>query len=82
LRRKLRVNESARERDQSAERPGGKNQNCGRHLLRDHVRINENPRADDAAHDDHRGIEQTEAAHQVCFRRRDRGHYFSGAVFF
>ena len=32
------------------------------HLLRDDVRVGEDARADDPAHDDHRGVEKAEPA--------------------
>src|SRR5438874_2564111 len=41
----------------SVKSASAENQNCGGNLLRHDVRIDENPRADDAAHDDHRGVE-------------------------
>jgi hypothetical protein len=36
-------------------------------FLRDNIRIGEDARADDAAHHDHGGVEQTEAARKTCF---------------
>ena len=39
------------------------------HLLRDHIRIDEDSRADDAAHHDHGGVEEPELAAQLGSRQ-------------
>ena len=61
-RRQLGVNESARERDQPARDPGPEDQRRSMDPLRDDVGIDENPRADYAAHHRHRGPEKAELA--------------------
>ena len=61
-RRELRIDERAHERDQAARGPHAEDQRRGVHVLRDHGRIDEDARADDAAHDQHGRVERAEAA--------------------
>jgi hypothetical protein len=56
------VYRSSRESDHSTENPDAQNQRGSVYLTSYHRRINENSGADDAAHDDHRRVEQAEAA--------------------
>ncbi len=60
----LRVNEGSGECDQPAQRPGEQDQRRRVHLARNHVGVDENAGADNAAHDDHGGVEQAQAARQ------------------
>ncbi len=58
--RKFSVDEGARKCNHTPDNPHSQNQGRAMHLARDHVRIHEDARADDAAHHDHRGIEQSQ----------------------
>ena len=58
-RRKLGVNERADQRDQSAHQPGSENERRWVDISGDDCWIYKNSRADNAAHHDHGGIEQT-----------------------
>ena len=56
----LGIDERAGQRDGAAHGPRAQNQERRVDLLRDYVGIDENPRADDASHDEHGGVEQSE----------------------
>src|SRR5580693_2873313 len=64
-RRELCPDESAEQREHAAENPHAENQKRRVHMQRDDVWIDENARADDPAHDDHRGVERVQAARWV-----------------
>src|ERR1700733_4065339 len=64
-RRELRPDESAKQREHAAENPHAENQKRRGHMQRHHVWIDENARADDPAHDDHRGVERVQASRWV-----------------
>ncbi len=57
---KFGVDKRPNERDCAAHDPRGKNQYRCVDNLGDDVRIDKNPRANDPAHDDHRGVKQIE----------------------
>src|SRR5690348_16543589 len=62
---KFRPNECSSESDYAAGNPRAENQRGRMHLLGYDVRIDENPRADDSAHDNHGGVENSEARYQT-----------------
>src|SRR5262249_6098345 len=68
----LGVDERARQRDQSANSPRSDNENRGRDLLGDNIRVDKDPRTDDSTHHNHRGIEQAETPREMSFGRRFR----------
>jgi hypothetical protein len=70
----LGVNECADEGDDAADQPCAQHQHGCVHLPRDDGWINEDTGADDAAHDDHGGVEGAEAS-------RERGFLFGGVQF-
>ena len=61
-RSQFRVREGARERNRTACDPRRKHDHAARQPLRNDVRVDEDARPDDAADDDHRGIERPERA--------------------
>ena len=68
----FRIDKSTEQRDCAADGPSAEDQHGRVDLLCDDVRIDENPGADDAAHDDHRGVEEPEARDELAGRR----HFF------
>jgi hypothetical protein len=60
----LGVDERARERDRATGEPRAEDEEGRVHLLRDDVRVDEDARADDAAHHDHRRVEQPQPPRQ------------------
>ena len=69
----LRVNKSAGQRDQPARDPRPENERRSVDPLRDDVGIDENARADDAAHHRHRRAEQAELAGELAASFGARG---------
>ena len=65
--RQLRIDESAENGNYTTRHPHPENQNRSMQLLRNDVRIDENAGADNAAHNDHGGVEQAHLA-QECRR--------------
>jgi len=65
-RRKLGIDKGSRKRDQSPDSPRAKNQFRRVDDFGDYVRIHENARADDPSHNQHRSIEQTQLAGELC----------------
>ena len=63
---KFGVNESAQQRDQAAERPSRQDQGGGVNLTGNYVWIDEDARSDNPSHDEHGGVERTEAAQQLA----------------
>ena len=63
--RELRVNEGRGERDEAAEHPYADNQQRRLDVPRDLGRRNEDPRADDPAHHQHRRVERTEPSREA-----------------
>ena len=68
LGRKFRVDERASQRYQTTNSPGSQNQKRSVDLLRHNIGICEDARANDPAHYDHRGVEETETASEMRFR--------------
>ncbi len=67
----FRIHQRAEKRDAAANCPCAKNERGSVDLPRDDVGIDENSGADDAAHDDHRGVEEPEARDELA----RRGHF-------
>ena len=63
-RRQFRINECAQHRNHAAGDPHSENQQRGVQLLRDDIRVDEDAGADDAAHDDHGGVEESHLPEQ------------------
>jgi hypothetical protein len=58
---KLGPNESSNEGQQTSKSPGAQNQKRCVYLLGNNIRVDENTGADDAAHYDHGGVEESES---------------------
>jgi hypothetical protein len=71
-RSKLSPDKRRRKCKQPAEHPRAEYQKRRTNLKRDHRRIHKNPRPDNATHNDHRGIEQTEAPRKLSFSLQSR----------
>jgi hypothetical protein len=67
-RRKLGPDKRGRESEQSAGQPCGQDDRFCRNQFGDDRRVHEDPGADDAAHDDHGGIEESETSRELWFR--------------
>jgi len=72
----FRVNEAAEKSDEAAGNPNGQDEEGSVDAFGDEIRIDENARADDAAHYGHGGTEKAEMAREASARRELRGWVF------